>query len=212
MAYPVPLNPLPDLICCLMLVILCGVLACLRHFRQVSASAAAHTVPHGVDQPLSWQCISSVKAEKQWSVETWRLEFVPWLRPMMYFWWACVHDSECAVLILALLRIALMNMHNWVKVHVQTIDFERHAPAMDMFSLGVLLFVMLTGHKPMKSEQARKLAYSKLEATEYPKMQSWGWKQLSQPARKLVLQLMERDPAQRITAAQARLDVKLSCL
>lgn len=74
---------------------------------------------------------------------------------------------------------------------------------MDMFSLGVLLFVMLTGNKPMKSEQARKLSYSKLEAAEYPKMQNWSWKQLSQPARKLVLQLMERDPANRITAAQA---------
>lgn len=86
---------------------------------------------------------------------------------------------------------------------MQTIEFERHAPAMDMFSLGVLLFVMLTGHKPMKSEQARKLSYSSLQANEYPKMQSWGWKQLSQPAQKLVLQLMERNPAQRITAAQA---------
>lgn len=86
---------------------------------------------------------------------------------------------------------------------MQTIEFERHAPAMDMFSLGVLLFVMLTGSKPMKSEQARKLSYSKLEASEYPKMQNWGWKQLSQPAKTLVLQLMERDPAIRITAAQA---------
>eukprot|EP00892_Ulva_mutabilis_P010378 jgi/Ulvmu1/7712/UM039_0018.1 len=85
----------------------------------------------------------------------------------------------------------------------ETIEFSRHAPAMDMFSLGVLLFVMLTGHKPMKSEQARKLSYSTLEANEYLKMQSWGWKQLSQPARSLVLQLMERDPSKRMTAAQA---------
>jgi serine/threonine protein kinase len=86
--------------------------------------------------------------------------------------------------------------------YMQTIDFERHTPAMDMFSLGVMLFVMLTGHKPMKSEQARKLAYSKVQARDYSKMASWTWKRLSAPARELVLRLMERDPLKRLTAAQ----------
>lgn len=87
---------------------------------------------------------------------------------------------------------------------MQIIDYERHTPAMDMFSLGVLLFVMLTGRKPMTSEQARTLTYSKMNAHEYPKMASWAWKRLSTDAQKLVLRLLELRPEKRITASQAR--------
>lgn len=75
---------------------------------------------------------------------------------------------------------------------------------MDMYSLGVVLFVMLTGHKPMKSEEARTLAYSKYEADEYPKMDSWTWKRLSKQAQSLVLQLIERNPLKRLTAEDVR--------
>jgi serine/threonine protein kinase len=87
---------------------------------------------------------------------------------------------------------------------MQTIDYERHTPAMDMYALGVLLFVMLTGHKPMKSDQARKLSYSKLQAHEYPKMTNWTWRRLSKQSHMLVLQLLERNPAKRLTAEQVR--------
>lgn len=91
-----------------------------------------------------------------------------------------------------------------VCVAVQTIMGERHTPAMDMFSLGVILFVMLTGHKPMRSEQARSLAYAALQAHEYPRMASSSWRRRSEGARSLVLRLLERDPLKRITAKQVR--------
>ena len=75
---------------------------------------------------------------------------------------------------------------------------------MDIYSLGVLLFVMLTGHKPMKSEEARNLTYHKYEAYDYPKMSSWTWKRLSKSAQSLVLALMERNPLKRLSADEVR--------
>jgi serine/threonine protein kinase len=93
---------------------------------------------------------------------------------------------------------------------LQTIDYERHTPSMDMFSLGVILFIMLTGHKPMTSEQAKNLAYSAFEAHEYPKMTAWTWKRLSSGAQSLVLRMLERDPLKRITARQVSLMAKHS--
>jgi serine/threonine protein kinase len=88
---------------------------------------------------------------------------------------------------------------------VQTIDLERHTPAMDMFALGVILFIMLTGHKPMETGQAHKLEYSKIEADKYPRMNSSSWQRLSSPAKSLVLALLERKPEQRISAEAVRL-------
>ena len=73
---------------------------------------------------------------------------------------------------------------------------------MDAFALGVILFIMLTGHKPMRTEQAAKLSYSSLEAHEYPRMSSHSWTRLSKPAKDLVLRMLERNPANRITACE----------
>ena len=87
---------------------------------------------------------------------------------------------------------------------MQTIEYQRHTPAMDMYSLGVMLFVMLTGHKPMKSDEARNLSYSAYEANQYPKMANWTWKRLSKRAQSLVLQLIERNPSKRLTADGVR--------
>lgn len=84
----------------------------------------------------------------------------------------------------------------------EVIRYERHTPAMDIYSLGVLLFVMLTGHKPMRSEEAHKLAYDGYAAKDYPKMQTWTWKRLSRPAQDIVLRMLARDPQIRITAAE----------
>ena len=75
---------------------------------------------------------------------------------------------------------------------------------MDMFSLGVILFVLLTGHKPMRPEQARALAYTTLQAHEYPRMAGGAWRRLSDGARDLVLRLLDREPLRRISAKQAR--------
>jgi serine/threonine protein kinase len=85
---------------------------------------------------------------------------------------------------------------------MQTIEFQRHTPAMDLFALGVILFIMLTGQKPMTTVQASELSYSSFEAHEYPRMTSKAWTRLSEPARDLVLRMLERIPTKRITAAE----------
>lgn len=54
----------------------------------------------------------------------------------------------------------------------------------------------------MKSDEAKSLAYSAFEAHEYPKMKSWTWKRLSPGAQDLVLRMLERDPAKRMTAKE----------
>jgi len=74
---------------------------------------------------------------------------------------------------------------------------------MDMFSLGVLLFVMLTGCKPLPSAVCSKLAYDKLETADYPGLQMPQFKRLSADARDLVLSLMQRRPQHRPSARAA---------
>lgn len=74
---------------------------------------------------------------------------------------------------------------------------HRHTPQMDMYSLGVLLFVMLTGCKPIPSAICTKLSYDRLETTDYPGVKMQQFRRLSAPARELVLALMARRPADR---------------
>lgn len=94
-----------------------------------------------------------------------------------------------------------------IVLQVQTIEFERHTPAMDVFALGVILFIMLTGHKPMKTEQASNLSYSTFEAHEYPRMTSHSWTRLSKPAKDLVLRMLEKNPTKRITASEVPISI-----
>lgn len=71
---------------------------------------------------------------------------------------------------------------------------------MDMFSLGVLLFVMLTGCKPIPSAVCTKLCYDRMDTSEYPGVKMSQFRRLSAPARDLTLALMARRPASRPSA------------
>ena len=71
---------------------------------------------------------------------------------------------------------------------------------MDMFSLGVLLFVMLTGCKPIPSAICTKLCYDRMDTSEYPGVKMSQFRRLSAPARDLTLALMARRPASRPSA------------
>jgi hypothetical protein len=41
---------------------------------------------------------------------------------------------------------------------------------MDMYAMGVILYMVITGHRPMLSREAKELSYSHYEAHEYPHM------------------------------------------
>ena len=87
---------------------------------------------------------------------------------------------------------------------VQVILQEAHTPAMDIFSLGVLLHVILVGRLPMSATDAARLSYYKTDAWQYESMQSPHWKALSITCKDLLLMMLDRDPAKRPTAAQVR--------
>jgi serine/threonine protein kinase len=46
-----------------------------------------------------------------------------------------------------------------------------HTPAMDNFALGIILYMMITGQRPMTKDEANDLTYATFEADAYPQMQ-----------------------------------------
>lgn len=70
---------------------------------------------------------------------------------------------------------------------------------MDVYALGVLLFLLLCGRYPMDTVQAQKLSYYSLEATEHPGMRDERWVATSDAAKDLITSLLARSAAQRPT-------------
>eukprot|EP00892_Ulva_mutabilis_P010779 jgi/Ulvmu1/8073/UM004_0310.1 len=86
----------------------------------------------------------------------------------------------------------------------EVITGQPHSPAMDVYAVGVVLFILLTGMKPTSQEEAVALAYSGREAHEYPHMHgNPRWDAVSASGQALVLQMLEREPWKRPSARQA---------
>ena len=77
-----------------------------------------------------------------------------------------------------------------------------HTPAMDIWSLGVILFVMLCGRMPYSHMQIEALQYPQIDFRMSPGYKSPRFRGLSRPARHLVMRLLERDPRERATAEE----------
>lgn len=78
-----------------------------------------------------------------------------------------------------------------------------HTPAMDVFSMGVLLFVMLVGRKPFNISQCENLQYAKsMTLAEAPGFKDPRWLDLSPDAKHLLIGMLTYDPERRLTAAQ----------
>jgi hypothetical protein len=52
----------------------------------------------------------------------------------------------------------------------EVIDGDAHSPALDMFAMGVMLYITITGRRPMTNRQANTLTYNSFEAWDYPHM------------------------------------------
>ena len=70
-----------------------------------------------------------------------------------------------------------------------------HTPAMDVYGLGVLLFIMLVGRKPYDSNQSESLEYAAVPVKDAPGMKDPRWLDLSPDAKHLILGMMREDPA-----------------
>ncbi|CAL8466722.1 g6258 [Coccomyxa elongata] len=84
----------------------------------------------------------------------------------------------------------------------EIIMHENHAPAMDVFSLGIVLFIMLVGRKPFNIKECENLTYCNIDIKDAPGLQDARWQDLSEPAKALLLGMLEYDPAKRLTSKQ----------
>ncbi len=78
----------------------------------------------------------------------------------------------------------------------------KHTPAMDIFGLGVLLFVMLVGRKPWDIHQCEKLEYHNIPIRDSPGLKDPRWLDLSPDAKHLLMGMLSPDPFARLTADQ----------
>ena len=77
-----------------------------------------------------------------------------------------------------------------------------HTPAMDVYGLGVLLFIMLVGRKPYDSNQSESLQYATIPVKDAPGMKDPRWLDLSPDAKHLILGMIRKDPEYRMTCNQ----------
>ena len=77
-----------------------------------------------------------------------------------------------------------------------------HTPAMDVYGLGVLLFIMLVGRKPYDLNQSESLEYAAIPVKDAPGMKDPRWLDLSPDAKHLILGMLREDPAKRLTCKQ----------
>lgn len=73
---------------------------------------------------------------------------------------------------------------------------------MDVYSLGVLLFVMLVGRKPWDAQRSHTLAYAVQHMSEAPGLHDPVFLGLSAPAQQLLVWMLAEDPNRRPTAQQ----------
>ena len=77
-----------------------------------------------------------------------------------------------------------------------------HVPSMDVYGLGVMLFIMLVGRKPYDLNQSESLEYANIPIKDAPGLKDPRWLDLSPDAKHLILGMLHDDPAKRLTCKQ----------
>lgn len=77
-----------------------------------------------------------------------------------------------------------------------------HSPAMDVYAMGVLLFIMLVGRKPFNNTENENLRYCFLKLHDAPGLKDPRWLDLSPDAKYLLMGMLAFDPERRLTAKQ----------
>ncbi|KAA6418284.1 MAG: calcium calmodulin-dependent kinase type 1-like [Trebouxia sp. A1-2] len=105
---------------------------------------------------------------------------------------------------LKLLRHMLIGVNKTDKSFIKIADFgfvQEYSPAVDMWSMGVILFILLSGYSPFDDENDAVL-FEKIKKGEYD-ADDPIWDQVSLPAKDLVARLLVVDAKHRLTAKQA---------
>jgi len=80
---------------------------------------------------------------------------------------------------------------------------EGYGKAVDMWSLGVILFILLSGYAPFEEEETKRVSlFEKIKSGKYA-MNPKHWKHISEDAKDLIRHLLVIDPTTRYTAEQA---------
>ncbi|XP_022108338.1 calcium/calmodulin-dependent protein kinase type IV-like [Acanthaster planci] len=77
-----------------------------------------------------------------------------------------------------------------------------YSPAVDMWSVGVITYILLCGFEPFYDEKGDRYVYKKILKAEYEFMSPW-WDNVSQSAKIFIESLLVLDRNKRLTAAQA---------
>lgn len=84
----------------------------------------------------------------------------------------------------------------------EVIKGKRHTPAMDVYALGALLFIMLVGRKPYDLEQCEKLKYHDIPLEDAPGLRDARWKRLSPEAKDLLMGMLAPEPDMRLNTKE----------
>lgn len=79
---------------------------------------------------------------------------------------------------------------------------KRYGPAVDVFALGVILFIMLSGTVPFGGSAADEKGIFRAIQTD-PLVFGKGWDSITPAARELITGMLEKDPTKRYTVEQA---------
>ncbi|XP_038072890.1 calcium/calmodulin-dependent protein kinase type IV-like [Patiria miniata] len=77
-----------------------------------------------------------------------------------------------------------------------------YTPKVDMWSVGVITYILLCGFEPFYDEKGDRYVYKKILRAEYEFMSPW-WDNVSDSAKFFIQSLLVLDPNKRLTAAQA---------
>ncbi|KAG5719359.1 Calcium/calmodulin-dependent protein kinase [Termitomyces sp. T112] len=86
----------------------------------------------------------------------------------------------------------------------EVLNMEGHGKPVDVWSTGIITYVMLCGYTPFRSDDVKILKRETAEAN--IEFQDRYWKNISQQAKDFIKKLLHPDPAKRPTAAQAAKD------
>jgi calcium/calmodulin-dependent protein kinase I len=78
----------------------------------------------------------------------------------------------------------------------------RYESSVDMWSIGVITYILLCGYPPFRDENQPRL-FVKIREVQYD-FDSPFWDDISQDAKNFVFKLLQGDPKNRLTAAQAQ--------